>query len=68
MTKIWPARLRDTAQLNNVLLNKPTSPLKTDFDSERQFSALNMSNRTKHVNVIVVSRFVTSPSVSISCV
>lgn len=60
--------LSETAQLNRVFEKRPISPRRTDFDSDRQFKALNISNNTKQVNVMVVSRLFTSPSVSISCV
>lgn len=45
-----------TANRNILLLKRPI--LKILFVCERQLSALNMSNNTKQVNVIVVSRFV----------
>lgn len=54
MTSICPTRLRVTATRNILLENKPT--WKTDLVCERHDRALNMSKRTKQVNVIVVSR------------
>lgn len=54
MTSICPTRLSDTATRNILLENSPTS--NTDLVWDRHESALNMSNRTKQVNVIVVSR------------
>src|SRR3569833_2382978 len=68
MTSSWPARLSETAQLKRWFLSKPTSPRRMDLDSDRHESALNMSKSTKQVKVMVVSRRVTCPSSSISCV
>lgn len=45
-----------------MLVNRPT--LNILFVCERQLSALNISNKTKHVNVMVVSRLVRPPDPS----
>lgn len=56
MTNNWPISENPTASKNILLLNSPI--LKILLVCERQLSALNISNSTKQVNVIVVSRFV----------
>ncbi|KAG5460645.1 MAG: hypothetical protein BJ554DRAFT_7274, partial [Olpidium bornovanus] len=49
ITSSWPSRLNATAALNMRLENTPSR--KIDLLSDRQLSALNMSNRTKVVKV-----------------
>ena len=60
MTRSCPMREPPIAKRNGRLARNPLS--KALFVAERQLSALNMSNMTNVVKVMVVSRFVTRPS------
>ena len=51
-----------TEKIKGLLVINPI--WKTDFVEDRQLKALNMSNKTKHVNVIVVSLGVTMLSLN----
>ena len=62
MTNNCPSREAPTAMTNVLLVVKPMERI--DFVIERQDKALNMSKKTKQVNVIVVSRGV----IMLSCI
>jgi len=64
MTSICPTREKRTAKQNGRLVKRPS--WNTDLVRERDERALNMSKKTKQVNVIVVSLLVIFPSSIIS--
>ena len=64
MTSICPTREKRTAKQKGRLVKTPS--WNTDLVSDRDESALNMSKKTKQVNVMVVSLFVIFPSSIIS--
>ena len=64
MTSICPTREKRTARQNGRLVKRPS--WNTDLVSEREERALNMSKKTKQVNVMVVSLLVIFPSSIIS--
>ena len=64
MTSIWPTREKRTARQKGRLVRRPS--WNTDLVRERDERALNMSKKTKQVNVIVVSLLVIFPSSIIS--
>ena len=60
MTSSWPTIEPPTEKRKALFVKKPIS--KMDFVWDRQDKAMNISKKTKHVKVIVVSRDVITPS------